>query len=405
MWQQTIGQTPITPLYATADGGAIVTSSTQCSYNVVTDTPCSPQLGTLYTVDQNGNVTSQSPDTAAVYSWTGQSYTDSTAGLADAPLGIADDQASMWAQAGGNPSQNGVAVAECPCLLQSTMQTGSSQEVVKSSSLRSERYGAQKSKAKLVPESTPTDPANCPICNLQPLNCRTVSGSQSTFLILVGDPGITYNVGYLFDLAAQTKANQLAAGGNRVVSCRVSDFQSFDSALLGQLSGESLSGQTTGGVIYFGHSGPHTVTASGQTGTYSILAVGEVAGPDTNVSFYNVGQLSNILTAYGGSSILRQTAALWLNGCSAGLDIHDDYAHGITSIAKGLSIVTQRGVYAYDVGTYFSRFDAASDTMFAPQEGNEAPQTLPVYVVPVGTPGRKPGYNLYVSGGLSATNQ
>jgi hypothetical protein len=31
LWQQTVGTGPITPLYATADDGAIVTSTAQCS--------------------------------------------------------------------------------------------------------------------------------------------------------------------------------------------------------------------------------------------------------------------------------------------------------------------------------------------------------------------------------------
>ena len=57
LWQQAIGVGPLTPLYATADGGAIVTD-----------------YGDLYTLDQNGNLTSQLPDTGAVYSWTGQWY-------------------------------------------------------------------------------------------------------------------------------------------------------------------------------------------------------------------------------------------------------------------------------------------------------------------------------------------
>jgi hypothetical protein len=79
LWQQQLEGPSLTPLYATADGGAIVTSSTQCPTNIVTSfggfgaSPlCSPALGTLYTVDQNGSVTGQTPDTGTVYSWTNQ---------------------------------------------------------------------------------------------------------------------------------------------------------------------------------------------------------------------------------------------------------------------------------------------------------------------------------------------
>jgi hypothetical protein len=45
VWQQAVAPgSCIAPLYATADGGAIVTSTIQCVHNVVTDTPCSPSL-------------------------------------------------------------------------------------------------------------------------------------------------------------------------------------------------------------------------------------------------------------------------------------------------------------------------------------------------------------------------
>jgi hypothetical protein len=110
VWQQSIGQTPITPLYATADGGAIVTSGTQCSYNVVTDTPCSPQLGTLYTVDQNGNVTAQTPDTGAQISWAQQWYASIAGGVSEVALPLVEWGTSYEAMGGGNPSSNAVSI-------------------------------------------------------------------------------------------------------------------------------------------------------------------------------------------------------------------------------------------------------------------------------------------------------
>ena len=61
----------MSPLYATADGGAIVTCTTQCPTNIVLSFPCTPVLGTLYTIDQNGNVTSQTADTGSSPSWIG----------------------------------------------------------------------------------------------------------------------------------------------------------------------------------------------------------------------------------------------------------------------------------------------------------------------------------------------
>jgi hypothetical protein len=62
LWSQQVTSTPtwLTPLYATPDGGVIVRSSTQ--------------IGQLGTLDKDGNVTSQAPDTGAVHSWKGNWY-------------------------------------------------------------------------------------------------------------------------------------------------------------------------------------------------------------------------------------------------------------------------------------------------------------------------------------------
>jgi hypothetical protein len=83
LWTQQVSATPaaITPLYATSassdplcwtypqalgcntvDGGVVVTSSWNST------------LGTLYNLDQNGNLISQTADTGAVMSWTGGWY-------------------------------------------------------------------------------------------------------------------------------------------------------------------------------------------------------------------------------------------------------------------------------------------------------------------------------------------
>lgn len=82
LWQHNLGGGALTPLYATADGGAIVTSTAPCqqisTWAPFGRAPCplnsqsQSRLGTLYTVDQNGNTTSQTPDTGATMSWTGQ---------------------------------------------------------------------------------------------------------------------------------------------------------------------------------------------------------------------------------------------------------------------------------------------------------------------------------------------
>lgn len=134
IWQQALPSV-LTPLYATADGGAIVTSTTQCTHNIVTDTPCSPQLGTLYTVDQNGNVTSQTPDPGVVYSWTGGLYDPSARVSAVPGLLPIDPAASFCAFAsgggpGGNPSLTHVMVRNllAKMFVPSTMDTVSSDQ-------------------------------------------------------------------------------------------------------------------------------------------------------------------------------------------------------------------------------------------------------------------------------------
>ncbi|HEV3039143.1 MAG TPA: IPT/TIG domain-containing protein [Candidatus Angelobacter sp.] len=85
LWQKKINPdvngnpTPVTPMYATADGGAIVTSST-------TTQDGTKQFGSLFTLDKDGNQTSQTPDTGAVYSWR-----------------------NNWYSSNGGPAQNGAA--------------------------------------------------------------------------------------------------------------------------------------------------------------------------------------------------------------------------------------------------------------------------------------------------------
>jgi hypothetical protein len=121
LWQQQAGGTWVTPLYATADGGTIVTSTTQCSYNIVTynpnpGTPPCPAFGTLYTVDQNGNVTSQTPDAGAVYSWTNQWYDPAPAGGAVASVTLSPLYLAMTFAAilNGNASETGASVGQQP---------------------------------------------------------------------------------------------------------------------------------------------------------------------------------------------------------------------------------------------------------------------------------------------------
>jgi hypothetical protein len=425
VWQQQIGTAPpgnnnppaVTPLYATADGGAIVTStSSSCSGLVVTSWPnynapqCNTTLGTLYTVDQNGNVTSQAADTGAVYSWADQSYADSDTGLSQTPsLGFALDQGTLMAEFGGNPSQNGAATALCPCLFQSLPEgTQENSQNVRRAMIK-EDDGAH------VLDTTPVIPTDCPLCSLPSGSCiSAMPGTGSTFLLLAGDGGLPpHNLGNTFAAAAQTEAYILNSEGHKVIACRVSRVEDFDNALLGNLQNESLTGQIGGGVIYFGHSGTGTLTDNGKEYPISALFVGEqqpsVQVPNPNLTFGNLDMLGNVTRAYTlngvQTNMLGGFASLWLNGCRAGLDTYDSYQKAVTSIAKGISIELSRPVYAYEVGTYTSAADAADDQEWAPGPGELAPQVPPIYTVPAGPPGHKPGYSLFVNGQRVQKNQ
>ncbi|MGH9735795.1 MAG: hypothetical protein ACRD8A_14535 [Candidatus Acidiferrales bacterium] len=100
---------PILPLYATSDGGTVVTSSQKTAPDINYG---QFSLGTLYTLDQNGNITSQTADTGAVPCWTNQWYvdpSDSISSIFDAPI-LFD---SAWAAIiGGNHSGTGASVQQ-----------------------------------------------------------------------------------------------------------------------------------------------------------------------------------------------------------------------------------------------------------------------------------------------------
>jgi hypothetical protein len=214
----------------------------------------------------------------------------------------------------------------------------------------------------------------------------------STEAKLVGDPGYdTHNVRQNFNLAAQTEANYRQSQGNNVAACRVSSVENVATAL-------TNNGLIGGGVIYFGHSGPFgpvDPVTHRALWSISVLSVGEATGDDTNVSFRNVADLSVVQTAYAGptgqTNIIGPNAALLLNGCRAATTIYDHYALFETSIAQLISNKTQRGVYAYDKGTYFSLKDVAHATSRNwTGEPNPLPANIPMYLIPEGTPGRKP---------------
>jgi hypothetical protein len=203
-------------------------------------------------------------------------------------------------------------------------------------------------------------------------------------VILVGDPGlIGHNVVNLFNLSAQTQANSLQTQGHNVIACRVSSVQDVYYAL-------TKNGSIDGGVYYFGHSGVRTITQSGQPiSQTSELFVGEGVGTDTNITSKNVIYLKPIQQDNGGNNFLGPNAAVWINGCYAALTIYDTLYPGYVSIAQLISANLNRGVYAYDVGMYFSQVDIQHDK-YITGAGRTIPNTLPVHMIPEGAPGHKP---------------
>jgi RHS repeat-associated protein len=171
----------------------------------------------------------------------------------------------------------------------------------------------------------------------------------ATYLLLVGQAGLgAHNVGGLFDSAAQTYANQLAANGDTAITVPVSNVQDMAAALISN-------GYIDGGVTYFGH--------SGLVGDLSGLFLGQDAGFYTNLTSQNVGLLSG--------ANLGPNASLTLRSCHAG--------YGNPSIAQSLANQLNRGVYASDTGFYFSNNPSGPYSSQAPSSN------LPIYMVPEGS--------------------
>ena len=310
------------------------------------------------------------------YSWSGNWYVEGAQGASRVALSLDVDPAAIWGTPNGNPSQSGWPGALCPCLLQSPVSGGSSQAARGSDALEEEKSAGTDERTEMagIQAALGPPPADCPFCTLVSPQCSApMAGGQSTYVIVIGDEGANHgaghnwDMGYTFPLAAQQRANDLNAQGHRVIACRATTVQDFNHAL-------TSNGLIDGGVIYFGHSGRIPVNGV----LYSALFVGQ--DPPTNENMYagNVMALSN--------AQLGNNAAIWLNGCDGGTD-----APGGSSIAQLISNQLNRGVYAYDVGVYFSSYTIANDP-YVRGDGRMAPGDLPVYAVPEGTPHRKPDY-------------
>jgi hypothetical protein len=122
-----------------------------------------------------------------------------------------------------------------------------------------------------------------------------------------------------------------------------------------------------------------------------MIFVGQNSGPDTNIYANNVNKLCNVANGCSIDTYLSKNTAVRFNGCTAGSTILDAYAGYRTSIAQLISNQLKRGVYAYDVGTYFSQQDANHDKHFdATSVTKKLPDSLPMYLIPAGVPGHKP---------------
>jgi len=325
---QAPAQTTISIIAATDIGGVAIKNSQQGIFELDA-TASAVQITADNTLSQVG------------YSWAGTWNAFSGLNSGGILLPLAADFANLWATPAGTPSQTNSSDALCDCLVETTEP------------------------------APPPPPLTCPICDLQAPTqaptCTSTAGSLSTYLILVGDsstdPNGGHNVGNLFNLSAQTKANDLQAQGHPVVACRVSTVQHVNQAL-------TLTGLTfDGGVVYFGHAG-WLYDGNDNRIYYSLLAVGQQIGDNWRISYVNVGTLSN--------AQLGPNATITLNACHAGLQT----SSGKPAIARLIANQLRRNVDAYEVGMYFSQ--DPNDTHFNGRGLPNPPNSLPMYMIPEG---------------------
>ena len=170
-------------------------------------------------------------------------------------------------------------------------------------------------------------------------------------------PGLNYNVGNLFHLAALTQQDALNGTGNLPIGPkRVSSVQDFAAQLISN-------GLITGSVIYFGHGAGESPNLVGTRG--SLLAPGEGQGEDTNISSRNVNLLTNSQLAIGATITLR--------ACYAG------FGSGSYSIAQLIANRLQRKVFATSAGSFFAVSPNARHGA-----GRNLPNQKPIYLIPDG---------------------
>lgn len=143
-----------------------------------------------------------------------------------------------------------------------------------------------------------------------------------------------WNVGNLFNLAAQTASNNLGSNGDTVATDRVTYVSQSEPSVANALS---TNGLITKNIIYFGHGGATEVSGS----FYSALFVGQDPVSDENLTSLNVGELPN------SNSILGPSVTVTLNACEAAWN-------GPYSIAQAIANRLRRTVFAYTTGMFFS---------------------------------------------------
>jgi len=287
------------------------------------------------------------------------------------------DPTTTWPTIGGSPSENGSAIALCPCFTQSTPST--------SSELRTPtagRFGHLAARRNAdIPALTLASysPRESRLSKFARSSASRQSGGtgNSTFVILVGDPGLNtaecvsgshqgcWNVGQLFSLAASTEVQALtsASQNNTVVPpMRISSVDDFEYAL-------TVNANITGGVYYFGHGAQQPQS----DGTYlSILAVGQNQGIRTNVSALDVSTLTN--------NNLGQNATIKLYSCNVGLRPIVGPGH---SIAQLIANQLGRNVFAWKVGLFFSSTPNATMPKY-PDPTKDPLYNGNIYMLPVG---------------------
>jgi len=162
------------------------------------------------------------------YSWTERWAVPNSSGLSSISFPLEVDSGSAWATPKGNASENGLSAALCPCLSQTGNTSSSDVSALESSA---DLFASQ------------------------------ATGSATTYLQLVGDPGLNgvdclngdvthcHNVGQRFSLAAAHDAATLTQSGSNATvlpAVRVSTVEDVAAAL-------KNNGPITGSVTYYGH--------------------------------------------------------------------------------------------------------------------------------------------------------